>query len=282
MKAGAPILPLQRQRPGSFALLIAATCLLMLLAAALALALHAAADTVVDTAREHILVQVIEPAPARREALTDQILAKLDRAAGVISARRIPDEEADALVVPYIGGMKASELPVPAMIEVRAESRATVARALGPLPGVQVTAAGAELGPLARLIDALRAVAFGVTLIAAGTTGLIAMLSARAALAREGATLDILHALGATDRQLSRLVTGKVARDAGIGAALGLVAAIALIALIGRRVAALGAGIDLSLGISGWAILVGLALALVGLAVLAAQGALLATWRRTP
>jgi cell division transport system permease protein len=282
MKAGAPLLPLQRQRPGSFALLIAATCLLMLLAAALALSLRTAADEVARSAREHILVQVIEPVTQRREAIVAEVLTRLDRANGVFSAQRVPEEAAEALVVPYIGEMNVRDLPVPAMIEVRARSREAVATALARLPRVQVTSAGAELRPLQRLIDALRAVAFGVALVAAGASGLIAILSARAALAREGATLDILHSLGATDRQMSRLVTAKVARDAAIGAAVGLAVAVAVIAAIGNRVAALGAGIDPSLGVRGWAVLASLAIALVGLSIIAAQSALLATWRRTP
>lgn len=282
MTAAAPLLPLRRWRPTSFALLIAATCLPMLLAAALALSLRAASDAVSHTAREHILVQVVEPVPQRREELAGAVLTRLDRVEGVVAVRRVQDEEAEALVAPYIGGMKAHDLPLPALIEVRARSREPVARALRTLPNVQVTAAGAELGPLSRLIGALRAVAFGIALICAAATGVIAMLSARAALAREGTTLDILHALGATDRQMSQLVSNAVTRDAAVGAAAGLLTAILIIAMVGNRISALSAGIDPDLGISGWAILIALAAALVGLAMVSAQATLLANWRRMP
>ncbi|WP_420136286.1 hypothetical protein [Sphingomonas sp.] len=282
MTTGVPLLPLRRWRPTSFALLIAATCLPMLLAAALALSLRAAAEAVSDTAREHILVQVVEPVPERREQLAGAVLTRLDRVEGIVSVRRVQDQEAEALVAPYIEGMKAHDLPLPALIEVHARSREPVARALRALPAVQVTAAGAELGPLARLIGALRAVAFGVALICAAATGVIAMLSARAALAREGTTLDILHALGATDGQMSQLVSNAVTRDAAVGATGGLVVATIVIVMVGHRISALGAGIDPNLGVAGWATLVALAAALVGLAMLAAQATLLVNWRRMP
>jgi len=145
-----------------------------------------------------------------------------------------------------------------------------------------VTAAGAELGPLIRLIDALRGVSFGIALTAAAATGLIAMLAARAALAREGATLNILHALGATDRQISYLVTGKIARDAAIGATIGLGAALLIILSIASRIAAVGAGVSPALSAGAWATLLLLPVVLVGLAALAAQGALLLALRRAP
>jgi cell division transport system permease protein len=135
---------------------------------------------------------------------------------------------------------------------------------------------------LIRLIDALRGVSLGIALVAAAATGLIAMLAARAALAREGATLNILHALGATDRQISYLVTGKIARDAAIGAAIGFGVALAVILTIASRIAAIGAGLSPALGAGAWAILILLPLALVGLAVLAAQGALMLALRRAP
>jgi cell division transport system permease protein len=277
-----PLLALQRQRPGTFAVLIAATCLLMMLAAALTLALRQAAQAVATASAEHMLVQVVDANPVRRDAVTDEVIARLDRAPGLISAHRVPDREALALISPYIAGVNIRDLPLPTMIELRTRDRVATTRLLASLPTVQVTGAGAELGALSRLIRALRGIAFGVMLATAAASGLIAMLSARAALAREAGTLDILHALGATDRQLSRLVTGRIARDALIGAAAGLAIGLVVLFDIRSRVAAVGAGIDSGLGSGAWLILVLLPLVLVGLAVLAAQAALLATLRRAP
>ena len=280
MKARLALLALQRRRPGTFALLMAATCLLMLLAAALALALRGAAHDVSGVTSARLLVQVVDANPNRRDATADEVMARLDRLHGLGSAHRVTAEQAQALIAPYMDGVPASDLPLPVLIELDGGDRAQVAQRLHDLPAVQVTAAGAELGPLIRLIDALRGVSLGIALTAAAATGLIAMLAARAALAREGATLNILHALGATDRQISYLVTGKIARDAGIGAAIGLGVALLVILTIASRIAAIGAGLSPALSPSAWLVLLLLPVALVGMAVLAAQAALLLALRR--
>ena len=276
------LLALQRQRPGTFAVLMAATCLLMLLAAALALALRGAAHQVSNATATRLLVQVVDANPDRRDATADEVMARLDRIHSVGSAHRVPMEQAQALIAPYMDGVQTSDLPLPVLIELDGGDLARLARSFHDLPYVQVTAAGAELGPLVRLIDALRGVSLGIALTAAAATGLIAMLAARAALAREGATLNILHALGATDRQISYLVTGKIARDAAIGAATGLGAALLIILSIASRIAAVGAGVSPALTASAWVILLLLPVALVGLAALAAQGALLLALRDAP
>lgn len=282
MRARLALLALQRQRPGTFALLMAATCLLMLLAAALALALRGAAHELSGVTASRLLVQVVDANPERRDATADEVMARLDRMRGLGSAHRVSVEQAQALIAPYMDGVPASDLPLPVLIELDGGGRAQIARRFADLPSVQVTAAGAELGPLIRLIDALRGVSLGIALVAAAATGLIAMLAARAALAREGATLGILHALGATDRQISYLVTGKIARDAAIGTTLGFGTGLIVILGIASRIAAIGAGLSPTLGPAAWSILILLPVAMVGLAGLAAQAALMLALRRAP
>lgn len=280
MKARFALLALQRQRPGTFALLMAATCLLMLLAAALALALRGAAHQMSGVTATRLLIQVVDADANRRDATADEVMARLDLVHGLNSAHRVAMDQAQALIAPYMDGVQPSELPLPVLIELDGGNRDQVARRFKDLPNVQVSAAGAELGPLIRLIDALRGVSLGIALVAVAATGLIAMLAARAALAREGATLNILHALGATDRQISYLVTGKIARDAGIGAALGLGTGLLVILTIASRIAAIGTGVSPALSPAAWVILLLLPVALVGLAVLAAQAALMLALRR--
>jgi cell division transport system permease protein len=282
VKAPFALLALQRRRPGTFALLMAATCLLLLLAAALALALRGAAHEVSSVTATRLLVQVVDADPRRRDATADEVMARLDRIRGLGSAHRVPEEQAQALIAPYMDGVPASDLPLPVLIEIDGGNRSQLANSFKDLPGVQVSAAGAELGPLVRLIEALRSVSLGIALVAVAATGLIAMLAARAALAREGATLGILHALGATDRQISYLVTGKIARDAAIGAAIGFGAGLFVILTIASRIAAIGTGVVPALSPAAWTILLLLPVVLVGLAVLAAQGALMLALRRAP
>jgi cell division transport system permease protein len=259
---------------------MAATCLLMLLAAALTLALRSAAHELAEATAARIFIQVIDANAVRRDATSDEVMARLDRIAIFGSAHRVPAEEVRTLLAPYIEGVITTDLPLPVLIELKDGDPKALTHAFQDLPSVQVTPAGAELGPLVRLIDALRAVSVGIALTAALASGLIAMLAARAALAREAATLSILHALGATDSQISRLITGKIARDAGIGAAAGFGAALLVILMIASRVAEIGSGVNPHLGPGAWIILLVLTIGLMGLAVLAAQAALLATLRR--
>jgi cell division transport system permease protein len=282
MRITATPLMLQRQRPGTFALLIAATCLLMLLAAALALALQAAARELAGAAADRVLVQAVDADPIRRDATADEILARLDRLTGLGSAHRVPPEEVQALIAPYIVGVRMDDLPLPALIELDRGDPVALSRMFRDLPNVQVTAAGAELGPLVQLVGALRAVSLGIAFAAAAATALIAMLAARSALAREGPTLGILHALGATDGQVSRLVTGKIARDAALGAGAGLGVGIAIILAIASRLTALGAGINAHLTLGAWLMLMLLPVALVTLATATAQATLLLALRRAP
>ena len=143
---------------------------------------------------------------------------------------------------------------------------------------------GGGLAPLTRLIAALRWLAVATALLGGSATALVTTLAARSALAGHGETIAILHALGATDGQVARLIGLRMLRDAGIGAAAGLAAAIAAITLIGRRLAAL----ELGLGAGGC--LAGptgcssfcCAVAIAGLAALSAHVVLLLVLRRAP
>ena len=170
MKARLALLALQRRRPGTFALLMGATCLLMLLAAAMALALRGAAHEVSGVTAARLLVQVVDADADRRDATADEIMARLDRMPRLGSAHRVPMERAQALIAPYMDGVQASELPLPVLIEIDGGDRRRLEQSFRDLPDVQITAAGAELGPLIRLIDALRGVSFGIALTAAAAT----------------------------------------------------------------------------------------------------------------
>ena len=49
----------------------------------------------------------------------------------------------------------------------------------------------------------------------------VVMLAARAGLEAHRGTIEVIHMLGATDRQVARLFQRRIALDAGIGAAAG-------------------------------------------------------------
>lgn len=279
------ILP-QRARAGALPWLIAATSLLMLLAAAAALALTGAARQLSATTARTLLVQAVDADRARRETAAQDAQGLLLHARGVRAVHRLDERAAQRLIGPYIDGVSISDLPLPILIDVKLDADADPARLralLARVPSIEVAPAGAGLAPLAALIDTLRRLALGVAALAAGATGLVAILAARSALAAQGATISILHGLGATDAQLARLIIVRIARDVAIGAVAGLIVAFAAIQLVSRQAAAVGAGLMADgLGAHGWLVLAALPLALILLATGAAHLMLLTSLRRAP
>jgi cell division transport system permease protein len=275
-----PLLTLQRERPGTFAFLIGVTALLLMAAASLTLALHAAGRDITRQSGQRMLVQIVYADARARDATAAEAERRLRLSPQVQQVTRMPEAAAKALVAPYIGDM-ADPLPLPVLFDVRASDPPAATRLVADLSHVQVTRAAAELAPLRHLVAALEAVAAGAALVAVLASALIATLAARAAFAREAATLDILHAIGATDRQLVQLIGGKIARDAVIGAVAGAVSAVLVILLILSRLARAGLT-GATLGWTSWLALLLLPLLLVILAVTAAQGALLIRLRRAP
>jgi cell division transport system permease protein len=108
------------------------------------------------------------------------------------------------------------------------------------------------------------------------------MLAARAGLEAHRATIEVIHMLGATDRQVARLFQRRIALDAGIGAVVGSVVAGGAIALVARQVGALDSELlsGMRLGMGDVAMLIALPFAFIALAVVAARLAVMAQMRR--
>lgn len=279
-----PPLITPRRRPGATSGLIAAACLMMILAAVAVLALGQATRGLEQAVAHRVIVQVIEPDRARRDTLATEAVATLQARPDIVSSRQLEPAEIKRLIGPYLGTSGLDELPAPAMIDLTVAPGANVpaiAAALARLGPITAEPAGAGLAPLAGLIGTLRGIAFSFAAIAAAATALIAIVAARAAFTAEASTVAILHGLGATDRQVANVITGQIVRDAASGAAIGAVLALAAMLLLARRVTALGVD-AVSLGWSGWIILIALLLGLIALAAGAAQAALLMRLGRAP
>jgi cell division transport system permease protein len=286
MKGGTPAILPQRIRAGTLPWMIAATSLLMLLAAAAALALTGAARELSATTARTLLVQAVDGDRARREAAAQDAQGLLLHARGVKAVHRLDERAAERLIGPYINGMSIDDLPLPILIVFMLVAVADPAKLrawLAHVPSIAGAPAGAGLAPLAALIATLRHLALGIAALAAGATGVVAILAARSALTAQGATISILHGLGATDTQLARLITVRIARNVAIGAVAGLIVAVAAILFVSSQAEAVGAGLMAAgLGTHGWLVLAALPAALILLATGAAHLMLLASLRRTP
>ena len=92
----------------------------------------------------------------------------------------------------------------------------------------------------------------------------------------------MLHLIGATDRQITRLFQRRIAIDTAYGIALGSTVAAAILLLIGWQWSGVTAGLaaTASLGPAGWALLLALPLLAIALAALTARQTLLAALKK--
>ncbi|HEX8585882.1 MAG TPA: cell division protein [Allosphingosinicella sp.] len=277
--ADARLLP-EGRLSGPMPWVIAIMMFLTVLAAAAGLGLGTAASSLDDTTGNRATVQIVEANPDRREAQAREALALLGRLPGVTSARRVPAEEMDELLEPWLGPSGAeSDLPIPAMIDIDLTPQAygemdSLRAALADVaPAARVDDNAQWLAPLAGLIGSLQWLAGGLVLLMIGATAATVVLAARASLDIHRGTIEVLHLMGATDVQVARLFQRRIALDALFGGAVGLIAAGAILLLIGNRIGALGSDLLGSAGLPplSWAILVALPVFGVLLAMVVAR-----------
>jgi cell division transport system permease protein len=253
---------------------------LTVLAAAAGLGLGNAARSLDADVGNRITVQIVEANPDAREAQARRALVALGRMEGVVSVRRVGSEEMERLLEPWLGeGGLEADLPVPAMIDADLSEeayagldgirRAVVAVA----PSARVDDNAQWLAPLATLIAALKWLAAALVLLMVGATAATVVLAARASLDTHRGTIEVLHLMGATDVQVARLFQRRIALDALFGGAVGLVAAAAVLLLIGNRVGALGSELLGSAGLPllSWVVLTAMPVGGVFLAMLVAR-----------
>jgi cell division transport system permease protein len=256
--------------------LIAIMIFLIVLAAALGIGLSHATASLGATIDGRITIQVMQSDPIRRDAETNLALAELRRMAGVARAARIDDAALADLLAPWLGrNASVGDLPLPALIDVdlkpgepeRAESIERVVRAVA--PSARIDDHAQALAPLTGLIGSLSWLALGIVLLTTAATIFVVVLATRSTLDTHGATIDVLHLLGASDMQVARLFQRRIGHDALWGALLGAIPAFSIILLVGIRVSKLGSELagGARLGAVGWVVL----LALPGLAALLAR-----------
>jgi len=156
----------------------------------------------------------------------------------------VPEAELRATLEQWLGPVAAGEgadLPLPALIDVElapgtnpAAVAAAVTRAV---PSAQFIADQSRLAPMLGTLSALTAIAALIVLLIALATAAAVVLATRGALDTHRGTIDVLHGIGATDLQVTRLFQRKIALDALIGGTAGAIVAGIVLALV----AALGA-----------------------------------------
>jgi cell division transport system permease protein len=216
-------------------LLVASMVFLAALALAGVIAASALARHWQGGAASLLTVQVPQPetatqgGPSRAEAV-----AALLKATPQISVHRLSADELAAILRPWLGTDAGPlSLDLPAVFEVRlldaADPKSLAARLSSTAPGTLVEHNSIwfdRLGVLARSLQASAALALAVVCLVATA---VVSVATRAGLAARREAIDIVHALGATDRMIAGHFARRITFLAVCGALLGLLLAIPLL-----------------------------------------------------
>jgi cell division transport system permease protein len=282
----------QARLAGPMPWVIAIMVALTVMAAAAGLALSNLADNARAEISGGLTVQVVEAAPAERERQAEVAVALLTNREDIADVRRVPDEELAGLIEPWLGeaaGTGDEAIPIPALIDVRFRGPVTGRRLAelrdaltASVPSARVDAQAGWLAPVFQAIASLQWLALGLVLLLAATSAAAVWLAARSALGSNRDTIEIVHLLGGTDRQIARMFERSIAVDAVIGGVVGLLLGVGAIFLLGRQFAALGSGMVAGggLGVADWIAIGAIPLAAVAIAMLTARLTVLAALRR--
>jgi cell division transport system permease protein len=193
----------------------------IMLVAAAGLALANTAGVVARSAETRYSIEIPGGSGAVEPALN-----VVRSTSGVSSASAVPEAEMRKTLERWLGPTAASaDLPVPALITFDAAPGADLGaierRARAAAPGARLAAHRESLGPLLTSLRTLQWVALSLVLLLGGAAAAAVVLAARGALDTHRFTIDVMHGIGATDLQVTRLFQRKIAIDALIGSLAG-------------------------------------------------------------
>ncbi len=253
---------------------------LTMLALALGLGTASAARLLERQLAGRLTVQIVDGNAVRRDRDAGRILTVLRRRPEVARAQPVDRAALTRLLRPWLGSDGADpDLPVPAMIDVDLVGQddrgiVRVVQAVRAVtPAARVDRHENWMSPVSSFMQALTWLAFALVLLMASATAAVVVLAARAGLEMHRATIEVMHMLGSTDRQVARLFQRRVALDAAIGGSGGALAAAGVILFIATRLEGLGSELLNGIGLSSsdWIILAALPLVFLLLATAAAR-----------
>lgn len=283
-----------RRLSGPMPWVIAILMMLTLLAAAAGVGLARSANGIGQAIAGRVTVQIVTANPAQRAEQAGALRRAAAAQPFVRSARLVEQAELRAALGQWFGSAEGDDpvlqsLPLPALVDIdfagvgrphhMRDLRALVAKTA---PGARIIPHAEWLGPVARLIRSLAWIAGALVLLMALASAAVVIMTARAALGTHYATIEMLHLIGATDRQITRLFQRRIAIDIAYGTALGTAVAAAVLMLIGWQWSGVTAGLaaTASLGPMGWLLLMALPLLAIALAALTARQTLLAALKK--
>ncbi|WJY19286.1 cell division protein [Alteriqipengyuania flavescens] len=242
-----------------------------------------------------LTVQVMEANPAARDRKAEQAVSFLSNQSGVIAAQRVPQDELATLLEPWLGemggdgGAEEAAIPIPALIDAQLDGAASPERlerlseALSAaVPGATVNTQSSWLEPVFGAIASLQWLSLGLVVLLSLATVAAVWLAARSALGGSRDTVEIVHLLGGTDRQIAGVFQRSIAYDAMLGGAVGLAIGMGAILVLGSQFSTLNSGLiaESSLGLGEWLLIAAIPLVGVALAALTARVTILLALRK--
>ncbi|MEL7219438.1 MAG: FtsX-like permease family protein, partial [Pseudomonadota bacterium] len=230
--------------PWVIAILIA----LVVIAAAGGLSLRNLANNARADLADAVTVQIIEADLEVRGQQAEAAAEALGAHPLVTSVRVVPESELQELLEPWLGQGAASEnVPIPALIDVELSRRAStdelaqlqtaLDEALESLGGgARVDAQSQWLRPVYDALSALQYLALGLIALVSIATAAAVWLASRNAFTNHRETVEIIHLLGGTDRQVTGIFERPVIREAAFGAFIGLLIGLAAVWLLSQSV----------------------------------------------
>lgn len=272
----ASLLP-QGRFAGPIPWVIAILIALVVIAAAGGLSLRNLAENARADLAGAVTVQIVEADPEVRQTRAQAAADALGDHPLVTSVRIVPEQELIALLEPWLGSSAASEdVPIPALIDVELSRRASAseiaqlqAALVEAAPGAKIDAQSDWLRPVYDALAALQYLALALIVLVSFATAAAVWLAARSAFANHRDTVEIIHLLGGTDEQVTRIFQRSVLRDAAFGSVVGLLLGLAAVWVLGQQFAALDSGMvgGGNLGVGDWMLIGAIPLAGVMLAL---------------
>ena len=206
---------------GPVPVLIAIMMFVMVIVAATGLALANMASVVRAGVEHRYSIQIADGA-----AQAPAAIAAARAAPGVARVEQVPPDDLRRTLENWLGPAGAdADLPLPVIVDVdlaAGASPAPVARAVtAAVPGARFIAHRASLSPLLDALGGMTLLAFGIVGLIALATAAAVVLAARGALNTHRATIEVMHGIGATDDQVARLFQRQIALDALLGGLAG-------------------------------------------------------------
>lgn len=207
-------------------------------------------------------------------------------APGVTSAEAVAESDMRKTLGRWLGPeAESADLPVPALVNFDVAAGASLEviqqRVRAAAPDARIVAHRESIGPLLHSLRLLQGVAFGLVLMLSAAAAAAVVLAARGTLDTHRSTIEVMHGIGATDLQVTRLFQRRIAIDALAGSLAGAAAAAIVLLLLTAGASFAGeltGGATLSVG--DLVLLALLPLFLTVLATWVARTAVLATLRQ--